>query len=144
MNKKLKGLLIILLLLITISCYQEKKKIIIVSEVKHRDGYYQENYETVYIRGIPKEVDHGYAVSGRWYFDVRDINDTACLNIHSVHADDSFLGNDDYDKGDTLEISLEEYQDIFNSPKQDENQTEAGRTIIIINNVVVVDTIINP
>jgi len=142
MNKRLKGLLIILLLSVATSCHQEKRKIIITSEVKHQDGYYQENYETIYIRGIPKEADHGYAVSGQWYFNVRDVNDTNSLNIHSVHVDENFLGNDNYHQGDTLEISLKEYQNIFDSQDQSQDQAETdNETIIIINNIVVTDTI---
>ena len=148
--KKIRGILLILLLLLALLCHREKRKIIIISEVQHQDGYYEDNYETIYIKGIPKEVDHGHAVSGKWYFDVRDINDVNDSNVHSVHVDESIWGNDSYYKGDTLEISLKQYQNIFSSPGQDKNhaknetetETDEG-TVIIINNVVITDTIYN-
>ena len=146
MNVKAKSLLLILLLLAVVSCQREKRKVIIVSEVTHRDAYYQENYETVYIKGIPVQRDNGYAVSGCWYFDVRSIEDTNGLNVRSVHIDEDIWGNDSYSQGDTLEVGLQRYQKIFDGPPQDENQSETnyGGVIIInnvINNVVTSDTI---
>ncbi len=146
MNVKLKSLLLILLFLVMASCHKEKAKVIITSEVDHQEGYYQENIETVYIKGIPVERDNGYAVSGRWYFEVRDVKDTNGTNIRSVHVDDGIWGDDSYKKGDTLEISLEEYHEIFDGPPQEKNQSGANHGWVIIinnvnNNVVTSDTI---
>ncbi|HNX10971.1 MAG TPA: hypothetical protein PKI61_02420 [bacterium] len=139
---KTKSLLLILLLLAATSCQREKRKVIIVSEVTHRDAYYHENYETVYIKGIPVERDNGYAVSGCWYFDIRSIEDTNGLNIRSVHIDEDIWGNDSYSQGDTLEINLWEYQKIFAGPPQNKNQSETNYGgVTIINNIVISDTI---
>lgn len=139
-----RRLIVVLFLFVIISCYREKRKVIVVSDVKYKHAYYQENTETIYIKGIAKEVDRGYSVAEEWCFKAKPIEDYQDTNIRSVSRDTECK------KGDTLEIDLWEYEDIFNKPKKHKNkkkyefQNENGNLkieindgeIIIINNVI--------
>lgn len=131
-------ILVILLCLSLVSCIEkEKRNVIIVSDLEYTKGYYQEDMQTIEIKGIEKEVDRGCAIPAKWTFYVRkleDINGDSCWEVST--SNEKYAAK--LHKGDTVDVDIENYNNP-NKIYQHKSYENDADIINIDNKVIIID-----